>query len=404
MGAPAALVLFLAWQSNFYSNGLKALEEKRYSDAVGDLTNAVAAEPSDFTAHFNLALALSLTGNNADAAAEYRKTLDLKPGLYQAQLNLGIVLLRLDRPAEAKDPLAAAVAQKPQDFRANYHYGEALLAAQDYPGAEHAFIAAASADPKSAGAELGLARALARQNRLPDAAPHFQKAAALNPQFHDELLELASLYESAKQYNEAAALYAQFPADPAAQEHLGEMLLASGKPGDAIKQFEAAVAASPTTANRAALADAYLANHQPASALPIVQQLLQSDPNDFTLLLLSGHILRDQRKFPDAAAQFVHATQIDPASAAAWNDLAVAFNLAGNDAGALAALDRLRALHAEKPGHLFERAIILDKVHDLKPALAAYREFLSAAAGKYPDEEFKARQRARIIEDELNRR
>ncbi len=133
---------------------------------------------------------------------------------------------------------------------------------------------------------------------------------------------------------------------------------------------------------------------------------------DPTLVQDSEKYLRDDEKallaavltHPDAAAQFIHATQIDPSSAAAWNDLAVASNLACNDSTALAALDRLRALHAEKPGHLYERAIILDKVHDLKPALAAYREFLSAAAGKFPDEEFKSRQRARIIEDELNRR
>ena len=42
---------------------------------------------------------------------------------------------------------------------------------------------------------------------------------------------------------------------------------------------------------------------------------------------------------------------------------------------ALAALDRLAALHAEKPGHVYLRAIVLDKIKDLKPALEATSDF-----------------------------
>jgi hypothetical protein len=50
------------------------------------------------------------------------------------------------------------------------------------------------------------------------------------------------------------------------------------------------------------------------------------------------------------------------------------------------------------------RAIILDRLHDLKDALASYQSFLATDKGKSPNEEFKARQRIRIIENELHRR
>jgi len=78
--------------------------------------------------------------------------------------------------------------------------------------------------------------------------------------------------------------------------------------------------------------------------------------------------------------------------------------LAENYAGALAALDKIAALHAEKPGHVYLRAIVLDKIHQLKPALESYQRFLAMDEGKDPNEEFKARQRARIIQNELNKR
>jgi Flp pilus assembly protein TadD len=117
MWSAAALYLFLAFQSNFYEQGLKALEEKRYDAAVESLTNAVAAEPTDYGAHFNLALAYSLAGKDAEAIPEYKKTLDLKPDLYPAQLNIAILLLKQKKAADAIPYLTAAAGQKPKEFR-----------------------------------------------------------------------------------------------------------------------------------------------------------------------------------------------------------------------------------------------------------------------------------------------
>ncbi len=60
MGLTATLIFLAAFQSNFYEQGMKALEAKRYQEAVDNLNNAIAAEPKDYALHFNLALAYSL--------------------------------------------------------------------------------------------------------------------------------------------------------------------------------------------------------------------------------------------------------------------------------------------------------------------------------------------------------
>ena len=65
---------------------------------------------------------------------------------------------------------------------------------------------------------------------------------------------------------------------------------------------------------------------------------------------------------------------------------------------------RARDLGENTPGNWFFRAIILDKLKQLKPALEAYQKFLSLSQGKNPDQEFQARQRARIIQRELEKR
>ncbi len=71
---------------------------------------------------------------------------------------------------------------------------------------------------------------------------------------------------------------------------------------------------------------------------------------------------------------------------------------------AIGALDRVKTLGGEKPGHLYYRAISLDHLNQYKPALEAYQKFLQASTGQHPDEEFKARQRSRILAKEISKR
>ncbi len=298
MSPSIALALLLAFQINLAEQGLKALDEKRYQAAVDSFAQALAADPKDYSLHFNLALAYSLMGKHAEAIPEYKKTLDLKPGLFEAELNVGISLLREKQASEAVPYLTEAAAQNAKQYRPNYYLAEALLGAGEAAKAEQSFTAALAIDPQAPAAELGLAHALAKQERLDDAAAHFKKAAELNPMYRDDLLELGSLYETAKQPEQAMAVYQQFPDNPGAQERLGELLLKAGRPADAIPCFLAAVAKSPTEANRAALAEAYLKNNEPAKALPVVEQILAADPDNFEIRMLHGRIIRDQRKFP----------------------------------------------------------------------------------------------------------
>jgi len=396
-----ALVLLLAFQTNFSEQGLKALDEKRYPEAVQSLTQAIAADPKDYGLHFNLALAYSLMGKNAEAIPEYKKTLELKPDLYQAELNLGISLLREKQPAEAARFLTSAAAANPKEYRANYYLAAALLGTGDFVKADGAYQAALAIDPKSPDAELGLAHALAGENKLEDAAVHFKKAAELNPDFRDDLLELAGMYETAKQPEQAIAIYQQFPENPGAQERLGDLLLKAGRATDAIPCFLVAVAKSPTEANRAALAEAYLKNNEPGKAQPVVEQILAADPDNFEIRMLHGRLIRDQRKFPEAAAEFERATKLKPDAPQAWSELAGVLVMAENYPPALAALDRVAALHAEKPGHVFLRAIVLDKTRDLKPALESYQRFLQLSQGENPNQEWQAQQRIKTLEREL---
>src|SRR3954465_11011317 len=113
----AALAFLLMQKPDHQAAGIKALDEQRYPAAVDSFTQAVAADPKDYGAHFHLALSYSLVDRDADSISEYKKVLELKPGLYEAELNLGIILLRQKRAADAAPYLESAAKKKPTVYR-----------------------------------------------------------------------------------------------------------------------------------------------------------------------------------------------------------------------------------------------------------------------------------------------
>ncbi len=362
------------------------------------------ADPQYYAAHFHLALAESLAGKDTEAISEYQKTLELKPGLYQAELNLGMLLVRTKRASDAVPHLAASVEAKPKEFRPQWYLAEALLASGDPVKAEDHYQIAAQLDPKSAAAELGIGRAEAKQNRLEEAAEHFEKAAGLDAHFQDALLELAGLYEQNQKPEEAIAIYQKFPGNALAEQRLGELLMEAKRYAEAIPYLEKAVAHDATPANRTALATAYELNKDTKKGLEQLAQAVAAAPDSYDLRMRYGRELLAARQFVPAANQFTAAARIQPASREAWNELAAASNSAEQYSQALAALDRVHGLGGEVVGDYFLRAIILDRLHDFKPALAAYHKFLEMSGGKHPDQEFQARHRIITIEHMLNKR
>lgn len=399
----AASLIFVQ-NADHAAAGLKALEANQYETALSEFQKAIDADPKDYASHFNYAYAAGMLNRDAEAIAHYRTTLALKPGLYQAELNLGMILVRQKRFAEAVAPLRSAAEQKPKEFRPAYYLAESLFATSQVAEAEQFYRQATELNPKFALAWVGLARVIARQGRLDEAATDYRKAAESDPEYRDALLELADQYAADKQPLKAIEIYKQFPDNPAASERMGELLAQQGEQAAAIGPLEQAVAKSPTSANKLALAQAYLKTKQTDRGLKLLGEVVSAEPKDYDLRMLYGRALRDEHAYPAAAREFIEASRLKPDSVEAFSELAVAAILLEAWPAALQALDRVKALGGEKAGHVFFRAVVLDHTKQLKPALESYRQFLAMSDGKSPNEEFKARQRMKVLEKELARR
>jgi tetratricopeptide (TPR) repeat protein len=349
-------------------------------------------------------MAYTMLNRDAEAVASYRRTLEIKPGLYEAELNAGIVLLKQKNPADAAGLLEDAARQKPAEFRPQYYFAQALLDSGDYMRAETAFRRAIELDAKSANAQIGMAQSLVQQGRLGDSAPYFREAGKLEPAYRDYLLQLAQLYEKANQPAEAMALYREFPDNAAAQARLGEMLLESKKFADAIPRLEESYKTTPDNQNRVALALAYVFTQQLDKAQPLLDQAAAAEPGNFDVRMAYARVLRDRKQFAPAARQFYEAAKLKPAEAKPWTELGDMLYSMGDYPQALAAFDNALKTGDNSAGIHFLRAIILDKLRQLKPAKESYERFLALSGGKNPNQEFQARQRVRILEREINKR
>lgn len=385
------------------AEGLQALDRQDYTRAREIFARAVAADPKDYSALFNLAFAEAALHQDTDAIAHLKQTLALKPQLFEAELNLAMLYVRNHQPAEAIPALKDATGQKPGNARAERYLGDALLATGDQTGAAAAYQAAVTADPKNGAAQLGFGQALAAAGKLDEALPHYQTAAQLDPHLASYKLELAADYIHAGKEDQAIPILKEFPEDPGAVEQLGQALMDSGKPEEAVEQFQRAATLAPTPANRLALATAYLKANHPDLAEPILADAFRANPNDYDVVLAIAKIELAKRNYSAAAGGFAKATTLRPDASEAWSNLASSAMLGGEYTQALAALDRVRALGAEQPADFYLRAIIYDKLHQPKQALANYQQFLSLSKGKYPDQEFLARHRSITLEKEVNR-
>jgi tetratricopeptide (TPR) repeat protein len=146
------------------------------------------------------------------------------------------------------------------------------------------------------------------------------------------------------------------------------------------------------------LADLYASSGNYDKAGIMYQSLLGANAKDPELRDDLGKALLKQRKFPEAQQEFTLAVQLKPDFGAAWGDLAVAADENKNYELAIKAVDERAKFLPEIPISYFLRATAYDHLRDRKRAILNYHDFLNVANGKFPDQEWQARQRLKAIE------
>ena len=127
-------------------------------------------------------------------------------------------------------------------------------------------------------------------------------------------------------------------------------------------------------------------------------QLIAAHPVDSGLYTARGENLIRQQKNAEALGDFTRATEIDATNGEAWSGMAFAASKTGQPSIALHGLTMRSKYLPENASTYFLWATSYDTLHDRKAAISYYHQFLEAAAGKFPDQEWQARQRLLLLE------
>ncbi|WP_241654254.1 tetratricopeptide repeat protein [Granulicella sibirica] len=392
-------------QAKLREDANDALEKGEYPRALKLLSSLAEQNPKDAHLLYDLAYTQDALDQTSNAEASYRAAIGADATLIEPHLGLGLLLARTGHADEAHAELSTA----------------AGLPAENPALKARAYRALARLDLKSS-------PAAARDELI--------LALKLSPETPEDTEMAAELAEAADDPAEAEKAYrhtlAETPNDPSASASLAR-LLSHSNPTEAQSILNSALVAHPDApALTAQLAALYGARGKFADGIPLAEKLHASNPNEPAVTLLLAHlyaqsgdaakadplyaalieakpdagllddradVLIKLRRYAEAETLLKRAL-VDPAAFATKEDYGVAashlaFAASNNN-------DPMTVLHAlslratvlpQSPSALFLAATAHDKLHEIKQAADLYNQFLAAANGKFPDEEFEARHR-----------
>jgi len=330
-------------QQEFRAHVQKAqtyLQQKRPDLAIPELQAAVAINPDNVDMQANLGVLLFFSGKTSDAIPHLRAAVEKNPSLTkirgllgmaenrtsdfeQARADLessfplieerkfkteiGLELVGLDTQSGDLDKAAAvlSVLRKSDPENAEVMYA-AYRTYSDL--AVEAMLSLSLTAPNSAQMHQMMAHEETRQGKTNEAIAEYRQAIAINPNLpgiHFELAELlntsqdpAIKVEARKEY--MAALKSN-PRDEKALCSLGEMDAEQGNLKQAYEEYSKAAELQPGDATaKLGLAKMLINMHQPAKALPLLEQSVQLEPTNDVAHYRLATLYRNAGRVEDA--------------------------------------------------------------------------------------------------------
>jgi tetratricopeptide (TPR) repeat protein len=343
------------------------------SAAEATYRRAIAADATYFDPHLALGLLLARRGQHNEAHAELVAATGLTTDNQALKARAFRALARLDQtsnPAAASDELLSAMKISPETPDDILLSGELAEASGDAAAAEAAYRRLLSADPQNLDATAALTHLLIAQQKPDQAEALLTAALAKDPNNPTLNSQLAAVYDEQGKTLQAIPivekLHRAHPEDPAITRLLARL---------------------------------YSSNQQYDKASPLYSALIASFPSDPTLLDDSANAQIHQHNFAEAESLLKRAVAqpsafpTKEALGEAASHLAFAASANNDPQTTLQALTIRGTVLANSPSSLFLAATAHDKLHQTKQAADLYKQFLSVANGKFPDEEWEARHR-----------
>src|SRR6266403_38241 len=377
------------------------IDSNNFESAIAPLQKFIAERPDVAFAHFQLGYAYTALKRSDEARAEYERAIALDAKMPEAHLNLGILLLNSQQYAAAVTPLTKAVELLPAQSRPRSLLAVAQDRSGDQEAAARSFEGVLHLDPNDLTANRYLGDLDLRRGKPAEAEARFRHALEIRPDAPEILQGLAQSLE-AQNKPEAADVYRKYlavtPEDSGARVRLIHLLLNVQEYDAALADLDRADAGKPPSADSLRMrADIQIAQKKWADAVITLHQAVALAPRDAQLVGGLGRVYLQKRDFPAAEKELKAALQLDGKNLVYLKDLGSTYYLSGNCPATLSTLDIIAKAEPPTSGAWFIRALCYDKLHQFKPALAAYDKFLALEQGKTSDQVWQAQQRSKVL-------
>jgi tetratricopeptide (TPR) repeat protein len=278
------------------------------------------------------AQALDLSGKALEASVAYRAFLDREPKHSDAWVDYAGQLLKLDRPEEAQNACDAALAINPNQLAARINLGVILMRRDRLDDAENQLRAVLKVDPRRMDAQLFLAECLLKKRDLDgvrnvlDAAiqPGAMKARYSGLRLHHA--ELWSMFgfalmkvQKSREAEEACRKALQIdPRNFGARANLASIWMSQGQLEDAERLFQRLVADHPRDVEARLLwitcltrkGDLGIADQE-------IAKVIQQEPTSFLVHTSIAGAHYSLGRWAEYKAEFERFHNLDPASASA---------------------------------------------------------------------------------------
>lgn len=190
--------------------GLVYGEQKNYPKAIQQLTQILTVRPSELKVRDYLGYLYEETRDYPNAIAAYRHNLTLEPSYFEGHLHLGVLLYRTKQYSEAIQHLREASRLNPKQPETHIVLGLSHFQVEEYEPSLQAFLEGIRHNPDNADLHFNAGTAYDKLNRFEDVVKSMETTLALDPHHADALNYLGYSYaERGVKIEEAISLTKQ---------------------------------------------------------------------------------------------------------------------------------------------------------------------------------------------------
>ncbi len=360
---------------------VKALDTvSAYQEALAPAQEYVRKKPADAEGHLLLGAVYRGLGEYDKAEPELARAVAGNPSDFQSQYQFGFVLARLDKPREALVHLKKAVQLKPEDSSAQFQLSAVLRTVGDTKEA----VEVSDEFKRSKEREFKVSQLAAQGNKAnqylqsghpEQAAETYRQMLELEPRNAHTQYNLALALEAANDVKGARdALGKAVELDPKmalARAELGRIYLTAGDTASAKRYLEEAIVLDPQLVSALGnLGVIYAQQGNITKAEALLRQAIEDDAKYAEGHLNLGLILAQQQRYADAQPELRKALDLTPTDVRTLSALGKVQCRLGKGQEGIALLEKVASMQPNSAAAHLDVAIAKADEYDLKGALA----------------------------------